>query len=135
MLENNSGVIFGVANECAVAWATAFKCAVAWATASAHAGSGARLTFTFFEIVSFLVSVASLVVSCLAFWLCLHLKNEADRDNREAARTLNEIRADVEALTRFGLEELKLYGEKSRDLIDAGSRGKEKGPSIKRRRR
>jgi enoyl-[acyl-carrier-protein] reductase (NADH) len=107
MLQNIFEIVFGAANERSIAWA----CALALSDAD---GNGA---FTLFDIFSFSVGVASLAVSCLALWLGLHFKSEADRINEETQKTLIEIKSHVDVVTRFGMNELQHYGEAARVLI------------------
>jgi hypothetical protein len=70
-----------------------------------------------FSLISFLVSLLSLVLGGFAIWLSLFFKREADRVNEKTLEMLIDIRTDAKAISAFAVPELTKYGEASRQII------------------
>jgi hypothetical protein len=70
----------------------------------------APYVFTLFDAISFIASLASLVLSILAIWLTLRFKSDADKVNQDTTRLLTEIRSDAKAITEGVMSELRAYG-------------------------
>jgi hypothetical protein len=70
-----------------------------------------------FNLISFIVSIASLIVSGFAIWLAVVFKKEADRVNQKTVEILVDIRTDAKAISAYAIPELTRYGETSRQAM------------------
>ena len=70
-----------------------------------------------FNLISFLVSLLSLILGGFAIWLSLFFKREADRVNEKTLEMLIDIRTDAKAISSFAIPELTKYGEAGRRLM------------------
>lgn len=70
-----------------------------------------------FNLISFIASLASLILAIVAIWITLHFKRESDRVNKETRDLLMEIRTDAKVVSQVAMPELRAYGELSRQVI------------------
>lgn len=70
-----------------------------------------------FNLISFIASLASLILAVVAIWITLHFKTESDRVNRETRELLIDIKTDAKVVSQVAMPELRAYGELSRQVI------------------
>ncbi|WP_154215345.1 hypothetical protein [Vibrio parahaemolyticus] len=83
-------------------------------------------TLDWFTMVSFISSIASLVLAIVAIFLTVHIKNETDRVNEKTASLLLEIKSDAKSISQVAMPELKAYGDSMRHFILKGGQLSEK---------
>jgi hypothetical protein len=71
---------------------------------------------TTLDIVSFITSIASLILALVAIYLAFHQKKEADKINASTTNLLVEIRTDAKVISQIAMPELKAYGESMRAI-------------------
>jgi hypothetical protein len=73
--------------------------------------------YTLFDGLSFLASIASLILAVLAIWLSIVFKRDSDKVNRETSELLVKIKTESESISKVVLNELKAYGDSMRGTI------------------
>jgi len=71
-----------------------------------------------FNLVSFIASIVSLILSFFAIWLAYKFKQEADRVNAKTVELLIDIRTDAKAISAYAIPELAKYGQMSRGAVE-----------------
>ena len=69
------------------------------------------------SIVSFIASIASLVLSVVAIWITFHIKGEADKVTQKTIDVLVNIESDAKTISQVAMPELKAYGDSMRRFI------------------
>lgn len=73
--------------------------------------------FTFFDAVSIVASIASLVLSIVAIWIAIHFQRKTDEVNRETQGMLEETRTLARTIKEDVMDELREYGKSMRGQI------------------
>jgi len=73
-----------------------------------------------FSIVSFIASIASLVLAIVAIWIAFYFKGEADKVSEKVSSLLLEIKSDAKSISQVAMPELKAYGDSMRRFILKG---------------
>ncbi|MCX4189827.1 hypothetical protein [Methylophaga sp. OBS3] len=78
-----------------------------------------------FALISFIASVASLVLAVVAIWITFQIKNQADKVSEKTTDTLTEIKTDAKTISQVAMPELKAYGDSMRRFILSGGNNTE----------
>lgn len=72
--------------------------------------------FGWFDAVSLIAGIASLLLAILAIWLSLHFKRDSDAINMQTKELLIEVRSESKHLSEVIMPELKAYGSSMRNI-------------------
>ncbi|MFZ3431494.1 hypothetical protein [Vibrio harveyi] len=69
------------------------------------------------ELISFVASLASLILAIVAILLSFHQKKETDAVNEKTKTLLLEVHSDAKTISAVAMPELKKYGEAMRKFV------------------
>jgi hypothetical protein len=72
---------------------------------------------SWFSMISFIASIASLTLAIVAIWIAFYFKAEADKVSEKISDLLLEVKSDAKSISQVAMPELKAYGDSMRRFI------------------